>query len=202
MLLKGDVIATLLKKGMNPRVHDPLVVTPSPNLKDLRDSGAASLDLRLGTWFMALRSARMTHLAVGGATPAVQLTKLHYVRFGDAYYLHPRNFVLGVTLEWLRLPTDLAAYIVGKSGWGRRGLVIATASAVHPGFKGCLTLELHNVGEIPIEIRPGMTVCQMCLHRVDKVGKQADRSRYVGLRQPIVGEVEPDRFASKLFEAK
>jgi dCTP deaminase len=45
-----------------------------------------------------------------------------------------------VTLEWIRLPKNLAAYVTGKSSWGRRGLIPATATGVHPGFKGCLTL--------------------------------------------------------------
>ena len=33
-------------------------------------------------------------------------------------------------------------YVIGRSSWGRRGLVIATAVEVHPGFVGCLTLEI------------------------------------------------------------
>src|SRR5262245_18868742 len=106
----------------------------------------------------------MSHLDIDQEQGA-QLNKTHYVRFGDKYILHPGSFVFGVTLEWLRLPGDLAAYVIGRSSWGRRGLIIATATGVHPGFKGCLTLALTNVGEIPIAIKPGMETCQLFLHR-------------------------------------
>ena len=160
-MLRVNEIAERLRKGMEAgigastdmteeKVTDPLVITPSPELADLNTSGSASIDLRLGTWFVSLRQARMPCLEVDDPSLGAQFTKNHYVRFGDSYFLHPRSFVLGTTLEWIRLPRDLAAYVIGKSSWGRRGLIIATATGVHPGFKGCLTLELTNVGEIPI----------------------------------------------------
>src|SRR6185295_230400 len=112
-------------------------------------------------------------------TPSeANLTKSHYVSFGSRFILHPRNFVLGVTLEWIRLPNDLAGYVIGRSSWGRRGLIIATAVGVHPGFTGCLTLELTNVGEIPIAIKPGMTICQLFLHTVLSDSDEVDKSPF------------------------
>lgn len=69
--------------------------------------------------------------------------------------MHPKTFLLAVTLEWIRVPLHLAGMITGKSSWGRRGLIVETAPGIHPGFTGCLTLELTNVGEIPIAISPG-----------------------------------------------
>jgi dCTP deaminase len=200
MILKTDRVAALLK---NTGGNDPLVITPTPELAELEESGAGAVDLRLGTWFVTLRSARMEALRFGSPdspSPSPrQLTKLHYVRFGAEYVLHPQAFVLGVTLEWLRFPGNLAGYVVGKSGLGRCGLIIATATGVHPGFKGCLTLELTNVGEIPISIRPGMSVCQVFFHSVDAVNPTlSDRSRFVGLRRPVPGELKLDRIALRL----
>src|SRR6266542_1897756 len=109
MILKSDRIAKLLEEGAQPGATDPLVITPSPpDLAELAKSGSASIDIRLGTWFMNLRQARMPHLAIDDPSSQPQLTKTHYVPFGSEYYLHPGNFVLSVTLEWIRLPTDLA----------------------------------------------------------------------------------------------
>lgn len=135
MILKAGKIREKISDTL-----DPLVITPRPSLDSLKD-GSAAVDLRLGTWFLALRPARMAALEIGSADEA-KATKTHYVKFGDSYYLHPHSFALGVTLEWLRIPRTLAGYVVGKSSWGRRGLIIATAVGVHPGFTGCLTLEL------------------------------------------------------------
>jgi dCTP deaminase len=202
MILKAEKIAELLELGEKLDTLDPLVITPTPNLSELRKSGAASVDLRLGTWFVKLRQPRMTHLKVDDQEGSSQLTKIRYVPFGDEYVLHPRSFVLGVTLEWLRLPKDLAAYAIGRSSWGRRGLIIATATGVHPGFKGCLTLELSNIGEIPIAIKPGMTICQLCLHQVQSAGSEfIDQNAFVGLRLPTLGRIGLDSIAGKPAKA-
>ena len=202
MILKTDKIAELLRDTTGA---DPLVITPTPDLSQLESSGAGSVDLRLGTWFVTLKQARMEVLRIGHpneSARARQLTKLQYVPFGAEYVLHPRAFVLGVTLEWLRVPGCLAAYVVGKSGLGRCGLIIATATGVHPGFRGCLTLELTNVGEIPIAIKPGMTVCQLFIHRLETTETaHLDKSQFVGLRRPVLGELKLDELALRLSES-
>jgi dCTP deaminase len=128
----------------------------------------------------------------------MQATKTTYVPFGQDFFLHPRAFVLAVTLEWVRIPGNLAAYVVCKSSWGRCGLIIATATGVHPGFKGCLTLELSNVGEIPIGIKPGISICQLFLHEVSSTDEHVDSSSFVGTRKPMLRRVQLDEFARKL----
>ena len=206
MLLKTDQIVQLLKAETQEDKKDPLVITPQPSLDELAKSGAASVDLRLGTWFLAMRQSRMSILDVAEIetreTPETLLTRMHYVPFGERYVLHPHNFVLGVTLEWLRLPKNIAGYLVGRSSWGRRGLIIATAAGVHPGFAGCLTLELSNVGEIPIAIRPGLPICQLFLHQVSCKSTEIDKSCFIGLRRPTLGKIERDKMTKLLAGAR
>jgi dCTP deaminase len=199
MILKSDCIAKRLEDGNLEYANDPLVVVPRPDINELQQSGSSSLDLRLGTWFVSLRQSRMPHMDINDLSTDLQLTKTHYVPFGEKYWLHPRAFVLGVTLEWMRMPTDIAGDVIGKSSWGRRGLIIATATGVHPGFKGCLTLELTNVGELPIAIYPGTTVCQLRLFNAQVLGgERADSSQFVGLRKPSLGEIRLDDMARNL----
>jgi len=199
MTLSADKIATYLKNAEKPRTRDPLVIAPTPDLNKLSGSGAASIDLRLGTWFARLQQARTSHIRVGEGIAQPQITKMSYVPFGREYYLHPGTFVLGITLEWIRLPVNLTASVIGKSSWGRRGLIIATATGVHPGFVGCLALELTNVGEIPIEIKPGMKICQIFIDEVTMTGSESvDRSQFVGSRKPMLGDVKLDDVAQKL----
>jgi dCTP deaminase len=200
LVLKSERIAEYLEAGRKTDTADPLVIVPTPDPQTIRETGAASIDLRLGTWFVTLRQARMPYMQIEDDHSRVsQLTKTHYVPFDKEFYLHPGSFVLGATLEWLRIPADIAAYVIGRSGWGRRGLIIATATGVHPGFKGCLTLELTNVGEIPIAIRPGIPVCQLFLHSVDSSSSaNVDKSSFVGFRRPTLGRMELDNFAQRL----
>jgi dCTP deaminase len=124
-------------------------------------------------------------------------TKEYFVRFGEPFILHPRNFVLGITLEWMRFPSDLGGYVTGKLSLGRRGLVIETASGIQPGFSGCLALELSNVGEVPIALLPGMQICQIFVHEVGPDPKSA-QSQFIGRRKPILGAVRPDDILIRL----
>ncbi len=198
-MLKAERIAALLEE--DPANENALVIVPKPDLSSPSRRGAASVDLRLGTWFTTLKPAHIDALTIDRQGPEPQLTRSHYVPFGGVYYLHPRNFVLGVTLEWLRLPSNLAGYVIGKSSWGRRGLIIATAVGVHPGFMGCLTLELTNVGEVPIAIQPGMPIGQLCLHDCGVASAAIDHSSFVGRRKPTLGQVKHDELSRVLTRA-
>jgi dCTP deaminase len=201
MILKADKIANELQDP--PRPGDPLIITPMPDLDELRKSGSAALNMRLGCWFLACRQTQIGLLDIydnaADLPSEASLTKSYYVPFGEAFVLHPRSFVLGVTLEWIRLPGDRAAYVVGRSSWGRYGLIIATATGVHPGFTGCLTLELSNIGEVPIRVKPGTQICQIFLHKVESGEEElADRSSFIGRRKPALGLIELDKIAQQL----
>ena len=203
MNLRADEIFSYLKRGHDPDAKDPLVISPYPDLDKLKGSGAASIDLRLGTWFVTLRPARIPYVGIEDSEIESQLTKTHYIPFGGAYYLHPGTFVLGITLEWIRLPKNLTAYVIGKSSWGRRGLIIATATGVHPGFVGCLTLEFTNVGETPIEIKPGLEICQIFVQEVHETGEPCGISgQFAGSRKHRFGDVKLDKTARILGESQ
>lgn len=198
MTLRSEEIARLLEDGRRESESDPLSISPCPCLDELKKTGSGAVDLRLGTWFVTPRDARMSHIPIGDMLAETQISKTRYIPFDKKYYLHPRKFVLAVTLEWLRLPASLSGFVSGRSSWGRRGLVVATAVAVHPGFTGCLTLELANIGEMPIELQPGTTICQLALNRTEGDATQVDNSQFVGLRKPIVGSIAPDAISQRL----
>ncbi|WP_292611088.1 dCTP deaminase [Nitrobacter sp. 62-13] len=166
--------------------------------------------MRLGRWFRTLRHSRTPHLKISVPTSSAETlnpdedkvpTKEHFVRFGEPFILHPRNFVLGITLEWMRFPSDLGGYVTGKSSLGRRGLIIETASGIQPGFSGCLALELSNVGEVPIALLPGMQICQIFVHEVGPDPKSA-KSQFIGRRKPVLGAVRPDQILIKLSKRR
>jgi dCTP deaminase len=201
MILKAEDIYRELTSPKD--VNDPLVITPMLDLDGIKNSGAASVDIRLGCWFLTFRQSRIGVFDVyekhADIPSEAKLTKSHYVPFGVEFVIHPKSFVLGVTLEWLRLPSDKAAYVVGRSSWGRHGLIIATATGVHPGFTGCITLELSNVGEVPIVVKPGTTICQLFIHEVYAGDStKIDRSSFFGRRKPTLGTIELDKTALKL----
>ncbi|TAJ68731.1 MAG: dCTP deaminase [Phenylobacterium sp.] len=180
-----------------------LTVVPRPDVEDLRKRGGTSIDLRLGRWFKSFKQTRTNSVSLAGFDEPtgeggeMSRTRQHFVPFGDSYVLHPGRFVLGATLEWLRLPAGLSGYVTGKSSLGRHGLVIETAAGMHPHFSGCLTLELANVGEVPLEIFPGMKICQIFLHRTTP-SAQSSLGAFSGRRKPGLSSPRADDILRKL----
>ncbi|MCU7904760.1 MAG: dCTP deaminase [Candidatus Thiodiazotropha sp. (ex Epidulcina cf. delphinae)] len=150
----------LLKLLYREKVEERLIITPLLN-PDLQIN-EASIDIRLGNDFIVTRRGNLAQL-----DPALQDIRehrhqtTHFVNFKECFYLHPQELVLAGTLEYFRLPVDVAASVTSRSQWGRAGLVIATATAVHPGFCGTITLELLNLGEVPLALYPGTSVAQI-----------------------------------------
>ena len=128
-----------------------LVVSPG-GLSEVR---GASLDLRLGKHFIVLE--RFIHSGCLGReiSRARRMQAAVEKSWDDYFVLHPGELVLASTLEYVVIPSDLAATVITRSSYGRLGLITATAIFVHPWFKGCLTLELLNLGHVPLELQPG-----------------------------------------------
>ena len=177
-----------------------LCIVPMPDIDEIAKKNTAAIDLRLGRWFRTMRQTKLTKIVPGDDSHEEGISKEHYVRFDSSFVLHPGQFVLGITLEWLKLPHNLSAYVTGKSSWGRRGLIIETAAGIHPGFTGCLTLELANIGTTPIVLNPGMLICQIFLHEVLE-SEQATTTQFIAFRKPGLGRVDKDKIALDLSKS-
>jgi dCTP deaminase len=156
--------------------------------------GPASVDLRLGTEFRILRRTDESGLDPGDQPQAAveRMTTSVDVEIGDKLWLHPGQFILGATFEFLHLPHDLGAYVVGRSSWGRVGLLVATAIFVQPGFSGCLTLELVNHGDSPIALYPGSRIAQLTVHQLPSETEHyygRDKDKYLGPTGPQVSHL-------------
>lgn len=149
-----------------------LVVSP---LLSQRQVGQSSVDLRMGTVVLMARAGRQSHVdpaAYGGSDEHIQIERRQQkherfaVPFGDAFLLHPGSLALVPTLEWVKIPHDLQGVVTARSSWAREGLNIATATIINPHYRGVITLELANFGEIPISLRPGLRIAQLALYQL------------------------------------
>ena len=119
-----------------------------------------------------------------------ELTELVEVDGEHPFVLHPGEFVLGSTLERIRLPDDLVARLEGKSSLGRLGLLIhSTAGFIDPGWDGHVTLELSNVANLPITIYPEMKIGQISFMQMTEpaatpYGSAGDRLEVQGAEGP------------------
>lgn len=187
-------------------IEQRLVVSPLLCHKEQLRKDQASVDVRLGCNFALVYPSAygvidefdnaQGSIGIGG------LTKLYntiYVPMGGSLVIHPHQFILAQTLEYIRLPQDLMAYVVGRSTWGRVGLIVATAIGVHPHYAGCLTLELRNLGETPLTLYPGQAIAQLFLHSVhsEQLPSEAGVGQYSG-----AVDILPRKMSSKRTHAK
>ncbi len=204
-MLSRDRIIQEIKKTENGE-SGFIGVAPNPLNYCEGQIGPASIDLRLGRWFLLTHQSRSSHIDLSKEHNSFDFeskeARSYYIPFKEKFVIHPGRFVLGTTLEWVSLPKNIGGYITGKSSLGRRGLIIETAAGIHPGFSGCLTLELYNCGEVPIAIVPGMRVCQVFFHEIS--GAQGEtKTSFGGRRKPTIGSFMIEKGLQKnhqLFE--
>jgi len=120
----------------------------------------SGIDLRLGNIFRVFKSISIpfidTKVPIEGYTDAI------VIEDNKPFIIHPGEFILGTTKEYIKVPNDLAGMVDGRSSLGRLGVSIHTTSAgLNPGWEGFFTLEIVNVGKVPVALYPGMKVCKV-----------------------------------------
>ncbi len=176
LLSDRDIRAQLDQGRVVLAPYEPAMIQPS------------SIDVRLDKFFRLFDNHKYPVIDPSQDQP--DLTRLVEVDAGEAFMLHPGEFVLGSTLESVTLPDDVAARLEGKSSLGRLGLLThSTAGFIDPGFTGHVTLELSNVATLPITLWPGMKIGQLCFFGLSSpsehpYGSAQYGSRYQGQRGP------------------
>src|SRR3982751_5323528 len=102
MVLSDATIARLLAEGrieIDP--YDEALLQPS------------SVDVRVDRFFRVFHNNRYPYIDV--KVEQAELTELVEVDGDQPFVLHPGEFVLGSTLERIRLPDDLVARLEGKA---------------------------------------------------------------------------------------
>jgi dCTP deaminase len=148
----------------------------------------SSFDVRIDRFFRLFDNHKYAY--IDPAEPQEELTRFIEVAPDEPFILHPGEFVLGSTYEFVKLPDNVAARLEGKSSLGRLGLVThSTAGFVDPGFNGHVTLELSNMATLPIKLWPGMKIGQLCFFQLSSpsetpYGSAKYLNRYQGQRGP------------------
>jgi dCTP deaminase len=184
VLADRDIRAAIEAGRVVIRPYDPADLQPS------------SVDLHLDRSFRVFRNNRYPFIDV--RQPQPDLTEMLRIENDEPFILHPGEFVLGQTVEWVELPDDLVSRLEGKSSLGRLGLLIhSTAGYVDPGWKGTLTLELSNVANLPIALYFGMKIGQISFFELTSAverpyGSPELGSKYQGQSEPTASAFHRD----------
>lgn len=177
--------------------QDVVVIDPILNMQE--QLSQVGIDLRLDFYFREFLHMRRGYISLAEEIPE---REFYYLREIDIeregyYFIQPGSFVLAQSLEYLALPDFICSRLGGRSSLAKSGIEIhATAERVDPGFKGHLTLELKNVGKMPVKLYP----LQRIAHLMFEVTKTVE-SGYTGIyqHQVQIKPPKPDRDLQRLI---
>lgn len=156
--------------------------------------GSCSIDLRLGQEFSIFEHSRHAYIDVREKSGIQDLMRTIHVNPGEPFILQPREFALAITEESLELDDDVLGRLEGRSSLGRIGIIVhGTAGLFDPGWRGKATLELSNLGIMPVALYPGMRICSFTFEQLSsKVSvpyyKKAG-NKYAGQMQPLASKL-------------
>ncbi len=167
-------MSILSDRDIKERIKEGSIVIEPLDLDE--QLGPSSLDLRLGNKFRVFKHAHVDiidpknyddsllreYVLQRGKVKVQEYTYTTLYISDEPFIIHPGEFVLASTLERVKIPYDITARLEGRSSLGRLGLLVhVTAGYIDPGFEGNITLELGNVGKLPLKLYPGMRICQL-----------------------------------------
>ncbi len=172
-------------------------ITPAPHLQT--QLGSCSIDFRLANTFRVFEHSKYPYIDLHTDIDFADLMRCVEVSNGDTFTMQPGEFVLASTQEKLELASDVMARLEGRSSLGRLGIIVhSTAGLFDPGWVGTATLELGNLGRMPVKLYPGMRICAFTFEQLSSPAKVPYRlkptNKYAGQNGP-----ETSRF-SKDFE--
>lgn len=143
------------------------VIKISPMLMPERQVSPFGIDLTLDTRFKKIIKSNEKYI-----DPIEPYSSSKYyedvelsLALNETFVLHPGDFTLGQSFEFISLPNFIAAGLDGKSSLGRLSLTVhTTAASIDQGFKGHITFELFNGGGLPIVLHPLMPVARVIFH--------------------------------------
>nr|MDO8099950.1 dCTP deaminase [Candidatus Njordarchaeota archaeon] len=189
MILSDRDIRKLLEKG-------DLLIEPLNPETQIQSS---SVDLRLGDVFRVFKPSEKAYIDPINDKDLEKYTEIITVNEGRPFILHPYEFVLATTMERVRLPDNLVGRLEGRSSLGRIAVVIhATAGFVDSCFDGHLTLEMSNVGKLPVALYPGQRVCQIVFEKLSSpsekpYGHPGTDSKYQHQEGPEASRIYKDK---------
>ena len=145
----------------------------------------SSIDLRLGKDFASYEGNDVIDVREG-------VRGVKRVEVDEYIEVKPKEFLLATTVEYVKLPPFLTAFVEGRSSLGRLGLFIENAGWVDAGFEGQITLELYNANSSPIRLYPGMRICQLVFAKLDEIPEKVYEGKYKGQRGATPSRIDMD----------
>jgi dCTP deaminase len=194
-LLKDDVLKRLGQSGPKGLWIEPML--------DPAQIGPVTVDLRLGYDFLVSIVTRRPFIGLTKSDSGFRSMSSYFQptrrEIGERFVLYPGQVALTTTLEYVALPQDVYADVLTRSSYTRLGISMNTM--VQPGFRGCLSAELFNHGNSPVELVVGAKMFQMRLTAIEAdVGYGGVGRKYFGNIRPVASRASEDSDLARLAQ--
>ncbi len=162
--------------------------------------GPASIDLKLGRIFKSFNISKQSMIDTKKGLPDKSFINIRKLKDNEPFILHPTDFVLASTKEYVKVSDDLVLKVEGKSTLARMGILVHTAGFVDPGFEGTLTLEISNQSNLPVALYPEMYICQIAIELLSSPAEVPYNKRKKSLYSKAKGPIESK--TKNLFEKR
>ena len=123
-----------------------------------------SYDILLGNKFIITEPEKTSY--VDPVKKIFPKTREIIIPDGENFILHPGISILGVSLDYFG-SKEYLIQLSGKSSLAQIGLLVHnTAGIINPGHYLNITLELCNLNNVPIVLRPKMKIAQLLFSRL------------------------------------
>ena len=164
--------------------------------------GSCSVDFRLGTEFSVFEHSRFAYIDLREKGAIQDIMRTIAVKPGEPFIMQPREFALAITEESLELDDDVLGRLEGRSSLGRIGIIVhGTAGLFDPGWRGRATLELSNLGRLPVALYPGMRICSFTFEQLSSPVSvpyyKKSGNKYAGQTSPLASKLIAEVRAGK-----
>lgn len=185
MVLSDRDIKKAIKEGR-------IKITPKPDYKT--QLGSCSIDMHLSNKFRVFRKSSYPYIDLQGKIDTSEIMEEIVITKGKPFIMQPGDFALATVEENLELADDIIGRIEGRSSLGRLGIIVhGTASVFDAGWVGVPTMELGNLGVMPIALYPGMRICSFTFEELSSPAevpyRKKPNNKYAGQKSPLASKL-------------
>ena len=190
MLLSDRDLKKALKTGK-------IKIKPFPDFAS--QLGSCSIDLKLGNSFRVFEHSRHAFIdPFAKKETTADFTKEIKIKDKEAFIIQPGDFVLATTVENVEISDDLVGGLEGRSSLGRLGIIVhSTAATIDAGWRGHITLELANMGKLPVALYPGMRICSISFEQLSSPAEvpyyKKKTAKYAGQKGPGESRIREEK---------
>jgi len=159
----SDIDIAFLCKGENPMISPFSATQQGKPSYGLSSSG---YDFRLGKSYYIQKDGCFVRVIDPLSKDDQEFSWVKKEAEDGEIIIYPGECILTETMETINMPDDVVATVLGKSTYARNNIIV-NATPLESGWRGIVTLELHNCSnEFSVKLRVGQGIAQAIFNRM------------------------------------